>query len=705
MKKHRSGIPKLSGRRPKGHGVRGGDPFLAGEEDEFDYFGGEEGTEEYTTKVQKTKPPKTGTIDKNSPIDELNEVEYKEVMEFMKAYEALIESEDEEKFYWDESEYDVSEDRKRAEMLEKLREEAKRDADGNWVVEVDDDVFDMFEGEEVDGKSENMAQGGKEKSSQSQDDDFEFVMDAMGIKGSTKPPGPEYDRVLPLQLSGPTMTDFVTSMFHHPTKYGSVHYENPHKESTREPVPDLPPQRMNPPKEFVEGHMRFIYVWGLPPLTMDGKPGDLDNPLHCHEMQKTVGNLFDVNTAQVSVASSTSAFVGFSEYEDFKFAVAVGPVERVIEGPVTITKYDGEEKLSISKDSPDSLVLLQNLPSGYSPSLLASSLFAEDTEVGQVYGNFSPEDVVMLSPNSAVVRFGSAEMVESAVNSSMVQERLIEVGQHRIRYSKARRELVYTGLHGGPANIHRLRALGPRLIVDGDMPTKKFFLSHASAIHLRNLDPSLSKRDISDFFQPFCTVKRDFAGSVEFVTCQQGLPTGRAFVGFDEFGEAEAALEALTSSGRIRGLGGNVIIAKMVKEANKVSREKRQTRTEDELLDSLNNWQQYVDPEDLEVLAANDISIETLDEVFRTIRYKNPTFSSLDQAMRSEAINPEKDEGGMFKELVQQYIDTLISCLATPENPGPVYDSLFFEGEEKDTSFFEREATRQAELKDKRKVP
>ena len=484
-----------------------------------------------------------------------------------------------------------------------------------------------------------------------------------------------------------------------------VHYENPHKESTREPVPDLPPQRMNPPKEFVEGHMRFIYVWGLPPLTMDGKPGDLDNPLHCHEMQKTVGNLFDVNTAQVSVASSTSAFVGFSEYEDFKFAVAVGPVERVMEGPVTITKYDGEEKLSISKDSPDSLVLLQNLPSGYSPSLLASSLFAEDTEVGQVYGNFSPEDVVMLSPNSAVIRFGSAEMVESAVNSSMVQERLIEVGQHRIRYSKARRELVYTGLHGGPANIHRLRALGPRLIVDGDMPTKKFFLSHASAIHLRNLDPSLSKRDISDFFQPFCTVKRDFAGSVEFVTCQQGLPTGRAFVGFDEFGEAEAALEALTSSGRIRGLGGNVIIAKMVKEANKVSRENRQTRTEDELLDSLNNWQQYVDPEDLEVLAANDISIETLDEVFRTIRYKNPTFSNLDQAMRSEAINPEKDEGGMFKELVQQYIDTLISCLATPEKPGPVFDSLFFEGEEKDTSFFEREATRQAELKDKRKVP
>jgi hypothetical protein len=50
---------------------------------------------------------------------------------------------------------------------------------------------------------------------------------------------------------------------------------------------------------------------------------------------------------------------------------------------------------------------------------------------------------------------------------------------------------------------------------------------------------------------------------VEFVTCQEGLPTGRAYVSFDELGDAEAALEGLSKGGAgIHGLVPNMVIAK-----------------------------------------------------------------------------------------------------------------------------------------------
>jgi RNA recognition motif-containing protein len=221
------------------------------------------------------------------------------------------------------------------------------------------------------------------------------------------------------------------------------------------------------------------------------------------------------------------------------------------------------------------------------------------------------------------------------------------------------------------------------------------------------LDPSVTKQDIADYFQPFCAVPRDVSGSTEFVTCREGLPTGRAFVGFDELGEAEAALEALSEGkGHLVGLGPSVVIADLVKERlDKDRRLKRPARSEDELLDSLNNWQQYVDPADLQYLMEHDISVEALNETFRAIRYHNDTFASMDQAMRTETINPEKESGGMFKELVQTYIETLKECVATPENPGPIYQSIHFPSEPINTEDFDKERERQADLRKRREVP
>mmetsp|Transcript_6997 Transcript_6997/g.7786 ORF Transcript_6997/g.7786 Transcript_6997/m.7786 type:complete len:850 (-) Transcript_6997:39-2588(-) len=729
LKNHRSGIPKLTGRKGKGRGIRGADPLLGSEYDELMGYDNDndgsmmmEDVDFSNNKMhQQHAKPKTGTIDKGSKLEDLCPEEYQEVMEFAQMYKSLEHYQDKEEYYWNEIDYEGTNLVKKKKMFEKLKAEATRDADGKLVVEVDDETFAMFDGVEDGGSMKNKDDGSpnsqqrqQQKPNQKQQDfnrpEVDFILDTMGVKGYDKPPNPkEYDIVKPLVLKGPTMYDFVESMMEHPHKYGQLRYVSPHPESTRLPVPDLPNRRRNPPVDFVEAHSRFIFVWGIPPLlSVDDQPGDLDNPLHLLELQKTAAALFDVPPESVYPASISSAFVGFPSRMDQRFALEFGPVQKVIGSPVKISSYtpkEGDKKLFDTNDM-DSVVLLENLPSGLTPSLLASTLFPSGTDAGDlVYGGLTLDDFVMLTPHSAVLRFESKDHADSAVKSSIVEQRLKDFGQHRIRYNKTRREIVYTGKHTGPAGEDLERELGPRLIVDGDMPTKNFYLSHAAVVHLRNLDPSVTKHDISKFFQSSCAMSRDVEGSIEFVTCYEGLPTGKAYVGFDEHGEAEVAMAVCESSGRVRGLGPNKVIMKKVKDSKKVVREKRPTRDEDELLDSLNNWEQYVDPKDIEVLLENGISKDALDESLRAIRYHNPTFSSLDQAIRSEAMNPEMDAGGMYRELVQTYIETLKECISTPNDPGPVYESLFLPDEEPDTEIFKDEPIRQEELRKRREVP
>jgi hypothetical protein len=633
-------------------------------------------------------------------------------MEFIDIYEAMAYMPDREDYYWNESDYDSVDYAKKEAMFDKLKQEATRDADGNLVVEVDDETFAAMESWKAD--DDRISSGGdnnkasKQRQPNPQDQGIEFIMDAMGIKGSDKPPNPEtYDVVTPLNLKGPSVSDFVESMMEHPTKFGQIKFDFPHPESKREPVPDLPPRRRNPPPEFVEASSRFLYVWGLPLLMMDGKPGDLGNPVHAMEIQKHVATLFDVQPEAVYASTLTSAFVGFRSAADRQFALTVGPMHKIIHSPVTISKYSPKEddKKSFAAKEMDSVVLLDNLPEGHTPSSLARVLFPPDGEVGSIYGNLKPEDFKMLTSHSAALRFESAELADNAVASAIVEDRLTEFGQHRVRYTKARRELVYTGKHTGPMGMDPEKVLGTQLIVDGDVPTKNFFLSHASTLHLRNLDPFISKKDISDFFQSCCILPRDSRGSVEFVTCYEGIPTGKAYVGFDEHGEAEAAMSLCETNGRLTGLGDNKIIMKRVKEATKIAREKRSAREEEELLDNLDNWEQFVDPEDLQELFDAGISKEALDEALRAIRYQNPTFSSLDQAIRTESMNPEKEAGGMYREMVQTYVSALKDCISTPDNPGPIYESLFLPDEEVDTEIFEDEPLRQEELKKRREVP
>jgi hypothetical protein len=727
LKKHQSPIPRLANRKGKGHGVQSADPLLENEfhhlmgvdqddrlMEETESILGDDGGARRNDGRRRGNQFKTGSIEAGSKLDDLNPTEYQEVIDFTESYRALAYLPDEEEYYWNEIDYENDSMDKKEAMFDKLMEQATHDADGNLVVEVDDETFAMMEKfekqrdeKEDDGTGRQNNRQGQQRGHDSERD-FEFVMETMGYKASDKPPVPEtYDIVTPLALKGPTVQDFVESMMEHPTKFGQVRFNNPHPESKREPVPDLPLRRRIPPPEFVQANARFIYVWGLPPLKIDNQPGNLDNPVHALEVQKLVASLFDVNPDAVYASTVSSAFVGFSSRVDQRFALEAGPMFPVIESPVTISKHTPKEgnSMSFGEEEIKCAVLFENLPEGHSPATLAETLFPSDSDVGRVFGDLKPEDFVMLTPHSTVLKFESAEKAENALCSSLVKQRLLEYGQHRIRFNKARRELVFSGKHTGPFGTEPERVPGNRLIVDGDMPKKNFFLSHATALHLRNLDPSLSKQDISDFFQSCCVLPRDVEGSVEFVTCYRGLPTGKAYVGFDQHGEAEAAMSMCNSSGRLSGLGRNKVIVKRVREAITIFREKRPVRDEKELLDSLDNWEQFVDPNDLEELYGHGIAKEALDEAFRSIRYRNPTFSSLDQAKRTETLNPEKEAGGMYREMVRTYIATLKECMSTPEDPGLIFEHLHSPNEPISTEPFEKEPIRQAELKRRRKVP
>jgi len=271
-------------------------------------------------------------------------------------------------------------------MFEKLKAEATRDADGNLVAEVDERTFAMFDDAEDYDVSTKEGRGNSNKPQKQNfnEPEVEFVMDTMGIKGFDEPPNhpEEYESVKPLVLKGPTMFDFVESMMEHPVKYGQLRYVSPNSESTREPVPDFPRSRRNPPLEFVEAHSRFIYVWGIPPLlSVDEELGDLNNPVHSLELQKTAAALFDVPPESVYPANISSAFVGFPSRMDQRFALEFGPVQKVIKSPVNISKYTPKEGDKISFDAKDmnSVVLLENLPAGLTPSLLASTLFPSES--------------------------------------------------------------------------------------------------------------------------------------------------------------------------------------------------------------------------------------------------------------------------------------------------------------------------------------
>jgi len=514
-------------------------------------------------------------------------------------------------------------------------------------------------------------------------------------------PGPVQDEIVnqirPLQERGPHIEDFLEATYQHPTKFAEVRRYNLHFESRREPKPVIPKTRKNPPNEWVKSYKKFLFVSGLPPNIFE-EEADYDNPVHRNTIGTLIADLLEVEPDQVYPANMTSAFVGFKDRSVAPEIEENMRTEITMTSPIKISAYDGEDFGEFTKEFPECIVKLENLPPRMTPAKLAHDLFTPDSDLRLVYGQLDVKNILMISPTSALVRFDSAHHAESAATSEAVEVRLDELGNYPIGIFHAKRELIPDGFTG-PNKGKELKRWGTRLIVDGDVPSDMFFRSHAGCIHMRNIDDTVTNHDIADVVQPYCANLRDVTGSVEWATNLQGDRTGTAFVGFDRLGEAEAFVKAV--SGRIKGLGSSPVVVRTVgdkKIPGAKPREARPERTEEELLDDLNNWEKYVDPKEIEELEAMGINKKALDLAFRALRFQNSTYGAMDTALRSETLVPEKEAGEEYRETIREYIATIKECMGTPEDPGEIYESMFMPGEKIDLSIFDYEKRRQARI-------
>jgi hypothetical protein len=505
--------------------------------------------------------------------------------------------------------------------------------------------------------------------------------------------------VSPLAEHGPDLDEFMQAMEYHPSDYAEISRVNLHPDSRREPRPIIPKNRKNPPLDFVKSFVRFIFVSGVPVPKMQDEEFNLDNPLHQHEMKKMVANVCGVKTEQVSPASKTSAFVGFRSINDLE---ALLPPKKILANNITV-KLCIDVPEPFSSSNPHSIIELGNLPKGLGAERLVRDIFPADSPLRETFGNISPEDVVSKDSRTVAIRLKSNELALRALSSEMLSLRLSELGAAKVRYFKARREIVRDGM-GGPRKQKEMRVLGPKLVVDGDIPTRDFFISHADTIQLRNLDKSLTKEEITDFFQPFCSEPRDVETSVEFITCMEGTRIAKAFVGFDRRGEMDKVLKAF--NGRVK-LGKRTTIIKSVKERYSIEGkplcEPRSNRNIEELLQDLNDWERHANPKDVEELVNAGISKEVLGEYLRNVRFHNPTFSAVDQAKSDERLTPNRDRGHDYRSLVQEYVTNLKDSIATRADPGTLYRGLFPRGEEIDMSIFDLDQEVQTRIREKRR--
>jgi hypothetical protein len=770
LTKHASGIPRLAGRRskvrltpPPGRGAKPPVSFQE-EDDEWESdaaatLGGPPGRKSLAESLSRSR-----RTDQRSGGSKKGAVDLLEDFDFKDDYYApgLI---DDDKYYWREEEFDILPSATKAGKLSLEGNEddedyafeipyGKEDLEGtkNFFLTVDKDGDDDDDDDDIDFLSsleqgdddddiddiklteeeeawlnENMLphrdeedvaeQGGRKEPWQFVDPEEHFFFGQHDIATIAGLPEDAFENdehrlekvVLPLRDHGDDLEDFLESVLEHPSRYARATHINLHPHSQREPKPDSARNRSQPPTEFVEAHARFLFVSGLPQLEVNGQVGDLENPVHRSFLQKSIAALVGVDSTRVFPANTTSGFVGFASPKELADAIARGPSERSISSPPDITMPVGPDADNeFVKNSPaGTVVRLANMPTGNTSASLVRDLFPVDTEVGAVYGEgLSPGDFSFLSSSRVLVRFSSKEQAESSLSSKMIIDRFDEIGRYPVSYFRARRELVHAGF-GGPTRSKEVRGFGPRLIVDSDMPSKTFFLSHGGVIHLRNLDPTLTKEQISEIFQPYSAQRRDVQGSIEFVRCEMNNFTGSAYVGFDIPGEAEAAIEQ--EGGRVT-LGDQSAIMRMVHDRQIPNRplarpEKRPDRTAEELLQDLNNWEQYVDAADIAELEKAGVSKIVLDEALRPFRFHNPTFGALDSSLRSEAIRPETGFGDNYKGLVQMYVQTLKECLPTTEDVGDIYKALHFPDEPVDLSIFDREKERQKMLHEKRANP
>mmetsp|Transcript_4335 Transcript_4335/g.6233 ORF Transcript_4335/g.6233 Transcript_4335/m.6233 type:complete len:789 (+) Transcript_4335:134-2500(+) len=467
------------------------------------------------------------------------------------------------------------------------------------------------------------------------------------------------NKLLPLDVQGVGLDDFIEATYEHPSKYAIVERDNPHQESLREPKALFPKNRQQPSEEFVNAHLRFLFVSGLPHFADNGQLGDIANPLHRVEVLKMVSDILGVKTESVSPASMTSAFVGYKDkndlYEFFKF----GPKYRTVDSEIKLSRYNADEVVQAGFAEYDVIIKLDGIPAAISTPRLVHAIFPKGSEAGRIYGPLESDDIKRLTPTVVLIRLKSEDQGESILTCSLMKEHMSELGRSNIRFFRARRELIHGG-YTGPAHGQIYQKRGKKLVVDGDKPSNELFQSHSGVIQLTNLHSSFTKADLTDFFQSFSADRRDVFGSIEFATCSHGERTHVAYVGFDRFGEAEAVLKSCSG---LLDLGKGPVTVRLVKQLGNPKaglNDERPNRSEEELLDSLNNWEQYVDSKDIEELGKKGIPKETFSDFFRVLRFKNRSYGAYDWGIKEEKTTAEQiSPGHQIRETMRHYVDTL----------------------------------------------
>ena len=513
--------------------------------------------------------------------------------------------------------------------------------------------------------------------------------------------------VLPMEVDGDTVADFLGANIMHPTKYAMVTRMNHHPESLRLAKPIIPFSRNQPDLDFVHNHMRFAFVTGLPHHILDdGEAGDINNPLHRFAVASMVANLFDVDSKNVFPANMQEAFIGFTTKVKRNEVMLHGPKENVIVKPLKMTLYKGNEHPEFCKET-EAVVRLTNVPPHLTPGKLAYILFPSGSKLEQIYGSLTVDQVLKSSDTTMLIKIKSEEAAASMLASNLLAKRLEELGTHKIQYFKAKRELMLKGFTG-PNNWAPKYLRGDKMVVAGDVPSDKFMRCHASCLHIRGLSDDWTKEALTQVFQKYSQDDRDTHGSIEFITCARGEKTGRAYIGFDRYGEAEAVVNQtkgkfLTS---IPSKPPTFINVKAVKDKYipfQSPKEERPERTTEELLADL-EWTNFVKKEDIDYLDAAGVATIAIRDAFRVLRFQNHTFGPADQSLARERVQPEFARGEHLRVAMQMYIDHLKENLATVDNPGEPFLNFFSDEEEVDYGQFDVEKERVKKLQKKRNM-
>ena len=493
-------------------------------------------------------------------------------------------------------------------------------------------------------------------------------------------------------------------------------YHTPHPESKREAKPiTFPSNRINPPSDFIQTHEAFAYVANVPHPVVDGELGSFDDPLHRHQVAEFVADAFGVPATQVFCANMTSAFVGFQSSQEADEAYYKHEAKRIITSEkIDMQVYKSNEgesetdavKEFISGAEDGAVVQINHVPAAMRPDALASILYPAVSSMN--ISNLGTSDILYTHPTTPLLRLSSAKDAQSLLHNSRAQKALAMLQRQILRVLPAKREVVHDKFKG-PLKSFQMKKMTDKLIVEGDLPTKDFFLSHGMVLHLSYVPIGVTKKEISSQFQKYCNEQRDIEGSIQFVTSADGHPTGRAYVGFDLEAEGMVAWrDIFDNAGQQMRFGSHPVgpssRVRPVKEYPLLRGAKlgeRSERTQEELVASFTAWKDDIDPKDIEELESYGVTMDVLDEAFRAARHNNPTFGVEDQARMGERLRDEYAPGEHFKEFVQMYVDSLKEVGTTREDPGLKYKAMFLEDEELDLSIFDVEEERLANLREK----